>query len=423
MKIWLLEIGESLPVGDNRGCRLRRIGILARTLADAGHEVTWWASSFDHYRKRRAVDSEQPLSVCPGLQIRPLSGCGYARNLSLKRLLDYILVAVRFMRHSREAEQPDIILSGFPGVELSFAAVRYGTRRGIPVILDVKDMWPDIFPEHAPAPLRPLVRLAFWPWFRMARWTCAHATAVTGMTDAFVEWALENGGRAKTGRDRSFPFGYAATPPPDAALREAEAFWDARSVTPADAGRTVCFLGGIGHQLDLTAAVRAARLLRARGRPIRFVMCGAGDRLEDYRNQTRGLEEVIWPGWVGAAEMHVLMRRSMAGLDPLPDRFDFLASINNKAIEYFSAGLPVVSSPSRGVLAELLAAERVGASHECGDAERLAAILDGLAGDPAGRAAMAARARRLFDERFTAEKVYREMRDYVEGFRNGGAVP
>ena len=48
------------------------------------------------------------------------------------------------------------------------------------------------------------------------------------------------------------------------------------------------------------------------------------------------------------------------GIDPLPDRYDYLASINNKAVEYLSAGLPVVSSPRHGVLYELLEREECG---------------------------------------------------------------
>ena len=102
------------------------------------------------------------------------------------------------------------------------------------------------------------------------------------------------------------------------------------------------------------------------------MLCGAGDRFEHYRALAAGLPNVLLPGWVDAAAIHVLMRRSACGLDPLSDRYDFLATINNKAIEYFSAGLPVISSPRRGTLAELLAAEECGLSYDLGDAAGLA---------------------------------------------------
>ena len=66
-------------------------------------------------------------------------------------------------------------------------------------------------------------------------------------------------------------------------------------------------------------------------------------------NRQQTYQTYYFPGWVDAAKIFVLMRRSAVGLDPLPDRYDFLATINNKAIEYMSAGLPVISSPDRGV--------------------------------------------------------------------------
>ena len=120
------------------------------------------------------------------------------------------------------------------------------------------------------------------------------------------------------------------------------------------------------------------------------------------------------------------MRRSACGLDPLSDRYDFLATINNKAIEYFSAGLPVISSPRRGTLAELLAAEECGLSYDLGDAAGLAACW------PAWQMSRVCgsgwrKRRRLFQRSFTAEKVYGSMMEYLEKIagrgRNGAAAP
>ena len=167
--------------------------------------------------------------------------------------------------------------------------------------------------------------------------------------------------------------------------------------------------------------------MHARGSRLRFVLCGAGDRFEHYRALAAGLPNVLLPGWVDAAAIHVLMRRSACGLDPLSDRYDFLATINNKAIEYFSAGLPVISSPRRGTLAELLATEECGLSYDLGDAAGLAGALARLADEPGLRERMAESARRLFQRSFTAEKVYGSMMEYLEEIagrgRNGAAAP
>ena len=143
------------------------------------------------------------------------------------------------------------------------------------------------------------------------------------------------------------------------------------------------------------------------------MLCGKGDRLDHFKKMAADVRTVLFPGWVGAAEIHVLMRRASVGLDPLPDRYDFLATINNKAIEYMSAGLPVISSPNRGVLCDLLREKNCGLSYATGDAEGLAAALVRLMDDRPGLAEMSRNAARLFEQTFQAERVYAAMMDYL----------
>ncbi len=111
--------------------------------------------------------------------------------------------------------------------------------------------------------------------------------------------------------------------------------------------------------------------------------------------------------------MYVLMRRAAAGLDPLPDRYDFLATINNKAVEYMSAGLPVISSPRKGVLSDLLAAENCGASYDTGQVDALVSLLTALEADPARLASMSRSALVVYERRFRAEAVYGNLIDHL----------
>jgi colanic acid/amylovoran biosynthesis glycosyltransferase len=206
-------------------------------------------------------------------------------------------------------------------------------------------------------------------------------------------------------------------------LREAEAFWDDRGVTGQPGSFVACFVGTIGRQFDLDVALDAARILAGRGRNhIRFVLCGAGDRLEYYRRRASDVSSVCFPGLIDAAQIHVLLRRASVGLDPLQERFDFLATVNNKAIEYLSAGLPVISSPLRGVLFELLQAAGCGASYPSGDAHALAAVLERLSDGPDELRRMATRAHATFTERFRAEVVYSDFLDHLRGIVDQGAA-
>jgi glycosyltransferase involved in cell wall biosynthesis len=108
------------------------------------------------------------------------------------------------------------------------------------------------------------------------------------------------------------------------------------------------------------------------------------------------------------------MRRSAIGLDPLLDRYDFHATINNKAIVYLSAGLPIISSPDHGVLSSLLQEHQCGISYPYGNPNALFDLLVRLYNDREKLRMMSQNAISLFQERFTAEKVYTEMMAHLE---------
>jgi glycosyltransferase involved in cell wall biosynthesis len=414
MRIWLVTIGEPVPADDGIADRLHRTGFLAKFLAARGHDVTWWTSTFDHMRKKHWADTDRTLERSEALQIRLLHGCGYRSNVSVRRFRDHAQIAAKYARLARvEARQPEVIVAALPTIELCAESVKHGRRQGIPVVLDMRDMWPDIFVDAVPRLARPAARCLLWPLFRKARKACAGATAIIGITEEFVDWGLRRGNRPRSPLDRAFPMGYLSSPPPPERILAAEKQWDERGVTAGASVMNAVFFGTIGRQFDLETVIGAARRLALQNQPIRFILCGTGDRVEYFKQLAAGLPNVMFPGWIDAAAIHVLMRRSAVGLDPLPDRYDFLATINNKAIEYLSAGLPVVSSPDKGTLARLLEKEQCGLSYAHGDSEGLTRILLHLAGDENVRQCMAGHAARIFQEEFTAEKIYGRMDEYL----------
>lgn len=413
MNIWLVTIGEPLPLQAGGRDRLHRTGTLAQFLARRGHRVLWWSSTFDHFRKTHIAGKDETVELGSGLRIRLLRGRGYSRNISLDRLRDHAEIARKFVFEAERERLPDVIVAALPTIGLSAASANFGVRHGVPVALDMRDMWPDIFVDTAPAAVRPMARALLLPMFHQARRACARASAIVGITDAFVDWGVRRGGRKRSSLDRAFPLGYDTQPPEAEDLRAAGAFWDGLGIRETSPF-TLCFFGGLGRQLDLMHVIQAARALEGQGTPVRFVLCGAGERLEEYRRAAAGVSNMVLPGWVDRAAIYTLMRRSTAGLDPLPCRYDFLSTINNKAIEYMSAGLPVISSPRAGVLFELLEQRDCGLSYDAADGQGLAALVANLAQQPDRIAAMRRASAALFREQFMAETVCAAMAQHFE---------
>jgi glycosyltransferase involved in cell wall biosynthesis len=172
----------------------------------------------------------------------------------------------------------------------------------------------------------------------------------------------------------------------------------------------LCFFGTMARQFDIETVIKAARILR--DRPVRFVLCGVGDRLEEYRRLSEDLPNVLWPGWIDAAAIWVLMERSAAGLAPYRCEWSFTMSLPNKSIEYLAGGLPVISSLS-GELSVLLQSEDCGWTYAESDPKALADTIERLLSDPGRRQAMASNARRTYETRFTSESVYGRLIDYL----------
>lgn len=412
MRVWLVTVGEPLPT-DGLNDRLHRAGMLAGMLSTQGHDVVWWTSTFDHARKRQRFIRDTAIDVNDHLRIELLHSVGYKKNVSLSRIINHYSIARKFSKLAESRLPPDIILCSIPTLELGLAATKYGRKKGVPVVLDVRDLWPDIFLDLMPQWGRWLARRMLTPMYRITRSACAGATAITGVTQAYVKWGVSCASRPQTNLDRDFPFSYSEKIPSHNAIMASEEFWKKYGIVKGEKEFIVCFFGTLGRQFDLEIVIAAARKLRSQCRPFRFVLCGTGDNIDLYRDMARDCENVLFPGWIGTAEIWTLMRMSSVGLAPYRSSQNFVGHIPNKPIEYLSAGLPIVSALD-GILEELLLKYDCGVSYANSDADGLAEVLNDLYDHPERLETMSKNAYALYRERFVAEKVYAEMIDYLQ---------
>ena len=132
MKIWLIQTGETLPLFE--GTRKMRTGILADRLADKGHQVLWWTSAFDHFRKEWVSENDSTISLGRGIDAVLLKGRGYKKNISLQRFIDHRIVASKFSKKAEEYQKPDVMVVSTPPHDLAFEAVKFAKEKDIPTI-------------------------------------------------------------------------------------------------------------------------------------------------------------------------------------------------------------------------------------------------------------------------------------------------
>jgi glycosyltransferase involved in cell wall biosynthesis len=412
LNFWLVTVGEPLPT-DPGDPRLHRSGMVAEELTSRGHDVTWWTSSFDHFNRVQRAPGYYRLDRSRGrLGLVVLPGPGYRRDASLARFVDHTLVAARFRHVASRARAPSLIVAALPTLELCEASRRLAAGFGAPYLVDVRDLWPDIFERSLPRVLRPLSAPVIWPYRKLARAVCRQASGIVAITEPFLNWGLDYAGRPAGPSDLSVPFGY---PAPDLAAPnpEAEAFWDRMGIghnTPA-----VIFLGSFSDQFEFDHVFRAAARVAVRYPKVRFVLCGKGALAGSLRSRATATPNVVVTPWIGRGQIRALLARSVLGLAPYRPHFDFLQSIPNKIPEYLSAGLPIAASLADSEVSRLLQRYRVGHAYQMDDGQRLAAIV--MASVEAAEAEVVERRRRcvdLFQQCFRADVVYGRYADHLE---------
>lgn len=417
MTVWLITIGEPVPIETESADRLLRAGLLAGLLVERGHQVVWWTSTFDHVRKRHRFATNTAIRNKRNLEIRLVKGSGYRRNVSLLRLVDHAVVAWRWGRWAKRDSPPSIIVCSMPPIELAAVASRYAQRESTPLVVDIRDLWPDAFVDATREPLRMLLAPLLAPWRRVLRRALFAATAVTATSREYLAWACRIRGRDASASDRVFALGYHTPEMPPSEICDAVARLRALGVEPA---KKICwFVGAFGATYDLTTVIGAARRLSAQreGEGVQVVLSGDGPTAPSLRQAARGLDNVVFTGWLDSAGLEAMAELATIGLAAYTPSAP--QSLPNKLFDYLHAGLPIISSLGQEAT-QLLEEGRCGVRYEAGDPNSLTEQIINLALDEARLSRMSESAKELFDSRFKAEQVYSAMADFLEDLVSNG---
>lgn len=408
MKIWILEIGEPLPLEQN--VRLHRYGQFSKALAEAGHDVTWWASSFSHAPKLNLTDRDMDYPHGKAT-LRLLYGPGYPRNISFARIRHTKLFAKKFLEQASKYDEPDLIIAPIPTIDTAAAAVKFAKPRKIPVITDIRDLWPDEIADLAPRPFRGIARLLLYRAYQKLRYVCENAAGIMGVSQSYLDYGLNAAGRQQTSKDCVFPLGYSASTPSADDIAIGQEWLENNSIKSNIF--TICFFGTIGKFFALETVIEAARQLEKEF-PLQVIIGGTGSSFDKYQSLAKSVPSVRFMGWLKAPQIHAVMSISSAGLAPY--KSDAKMSLPNKPFEYMAGGLPVISS-IQGELKEILGINHCGMTYNADSIEELCATIRKLKEDGKTQIEMGRNGRALLEKEFATEKVFEKIEKHLVTFQ------
>jgi len=409
MNIWLMQTGEPLPI--RKSIRKMRTAILADKLVERRHSVFWWAGAFEHQQKIMVSEKDRNFDISDRYAIRVLRGCRYRKNISIARYINYQIVALKFQIQSKKFPKPDVIVASMPDHLLAYEAARYAKKNNIPFIVDIRDLWPDIFLDRFKAMgLYGVGKIALALDFARLTFLLKNADSLVSMSKGILQWGLDKIGRPESLFDKVFYLGYKNSNARNL-VNEDESLGVPDWLKGRENQKVFVFIGTFGVSYELEFVLDAAKRFERSGRTdVCFILAGTGEKSDIIRKKAARLPNVVLPGWIGEKGINTLLKKGYAGLVPCKSVKD---AMPNKPFEYLSAGLPLISS-LEGEMAELIDQHGFGLNYLAGDLNGLYRCIERLAADADLHDKMSGNALEFFQKYGDADKIYGEYVTHIE---------
>jgi glycosyltransferase involved in cell wall biosynthesis len=413
MHVWLVNPYGALP---GEAWREYRTVLAARALVAAGHTVTWWVANFEHRSKRFRGHAFELRTLFDGFDAAIVPTTGYSAHVSVGRIRFERTFARRVRAIARTWPAPAVIVLGEPALFTSKPIVALAKELGVPLMLDMADLWPELFQIALPRLLRPFGRSLFAPLYRrranLVR-GCQGYVAVTRdylallqsiaprSQSAVVYWGVDVAAVRREMADQS---------PLPAAIAERR---------KSDGDFWVVYAGTLGPNYDTLSILRAAEALRDTSPEITIFIAGDGaSRTEvEATIAERSLHNCVFLGSLPPAAVTRIYARCDAALSTYVR--ESTVSMPIKAFDYLAAGLPIINSLGRD-LGWFVDTHEVGVAYEPGNAAALADAIRTLAGDRVRLGRLAANAVRL-GEQFDSRVQYARYVEVAEAVAARGA--
>ena len=368
----------------------------ARSLAARGQRITVIASSVS-YLTGKARSATGEAAQQPGVRLlRAATYRGLHRSF-VHRLLSFITFTVSSFFVGLGVKDVDLVWGTTPPIFQSFTAWLLARLKGVPFLLEVRDLWPAFAVQVGVLRNPILIRASQW----LERFLYRHADRLVVNSPGFVEHVQACGAR----RISVVPNGA------DAAMFDpgtSGAQFRQRHGLPAEAF-VVLYAGAHGLSNDLGVVLQAAKLLKAEAK-ILIVLLGDGKDKPALQAKAAELKlgNVRFLPPLPKVDMPEALAAADACLAILKPISLYSSVYPNKVFDYMAAGRPVLLAID-GVMRKVIEEAEAGRFVPPGDAPALAQAITEMATDPAKARGMGRAGRATLEAHFDRNQLAEAM--------------
>jgi glycosyltransferase involved in cell wall biosynthesis len=396
--VWIINPYGSLP---SESWATYRSTLLARCLAVHGYRVTQFISNFEHRSKSFRAQRDGVITVEDRYVIEVIPSAAYDAHISLGRIRYERTFARNLLNAIGARTRPDFIVLAEPSLFYYDILLRPLLRHPASVlVLDVIDLWPELFALVLPRLLRRWSRLLLSPLYFWRKRLYRHAAAVVAVAQDYLKVAS----RLTAGPDVPLEVVYWSYDEQRTATASAASPDIQQLVASKRPGEVwAVYAGTLGENYDIPAIVTLSQRLPAAVRDkvsLRFIVAGDGPLKQLCQDSVSA--SFIFAGRLAPEDLVLLYRYSDIALSTY--RGESTVAMPIKAFEYLHSGLPIINSLGRD-LGELIREHDIGINYDASDPSSLAEAVERLSCDAQLRRRLSANARRLAPS-FSAARQY-----------------
>lgn len=403
MIFWILQLGEPIHL-DSDGFRPMRLINLSDALTEQGHDVIVWTNNFDHFQKKHRLNKglKTEVKYSHKLTYKLIRSIGYKKNVGLRRIIDHIEIAIRLSVEIRRTPLPDACFVGYPPIESAYVMTKYLKSKKIPIVVDVKDYWPDIFVRPFPRFLQVFVRPFFFFAFSMMNYVMREANTLVAPSRIFLNHFQEVSGRGSSRNDHVVPLTVKKNIIDESEI-EKQLLWWGKLGVPKDHKLIISFIGSLTDVFDFEPLIALAN-----NTDIFVVIAGDGPLHTRLKSKLGEKRNFLLPGRISHNQAMALLKLSSASCLPYKNLPDFNSNLPNKFFDCLANGTPILCS-DYGLISETVQKFKLGLTYSTDGDQSLSLIVDTIRTNPKILNEFSQNAKDLYDNVYSHRKVYGDL--------------
>jgi glycosyltransferase involved in cell wall biosynthesis len=377
---------------------------IARYLKKQGHEVTVIGSSVSYLTGVKEDSQSRKQTDDLGVTIIRSYTLPTMNRSFIWRVFSFLSFMISSFFNGLFVRDVDLVWGTTPPIFQAPTAWLLARLKGVPFLLEVRDLWPAFAVAVGVLKNKTLIRMSEW----LERFLYCHADQVMVNSPGFIDHVKARGAEHVA----LIPNGT------DPEMFHPEAKGSSfRGKHDLQDKFVLLYAGAHGLSNDLDVILEAAGQLQ-REKEIQFVLLGSGKektRLEKEAAE-RGLDNVLFLPPVPKVEMSEALAAADACLAILKPIEMYKTTYPNKVFDYMAAGRPIVLAID-GVIREVVEEAQAGIFVPPGDPKSLAKTVREMASNPEKYRKMGLNGRQMIESQFSRERLAEEFTMLLEKMR------